>query len=49
VSTQVKVDRWIGEWCVRQGIAGHEGVVKMGLEKAMIEPQDWVATLRNLS
>ncbi len=49
VVDQVKIDRWIDEWCVRQGIAGHGGVVRMGLEKAMIEPQDWVTTLRNLS
>ena len=46
---QVKIDGWIDEWCVRQGIAGHAGVVRMGLEKAQIEPQDWVTTLRNLS
>ena len=46
---QVKIGQWIDEWCVRHGIAGHGGVVRMGLEKAMIEPQDWVTTLRNLS
>ena len=46
---QVKIDGWIDEWCIRQGIAGHAGVVRMGLEKAQIDPQAWVTTLKNLS
>ena len=45
----MKVDRWVNEWCLRQGIPAHGPVVKMGLEKAAIEPHDWISTLRNLS
>ena len=48
-SVQVKVDRWIDEWCIRHGIADHGSVVKMGLEKALIEPQDWVSLSHKLS
>ena len=46
---QMKVDRWVNEWCLRQGIPDHGPVVKMGLEKAAIDPLDWISTLRNLS